>query len=263
MENSLNSSIYIADEDDITIDFKENKLSSAVIFVKDNIKAKIKLLDLSILKTLNISIGQNSKIDLRIVLNDGEINTIFRGLVEKDSSLNVSLVDFNIGNINFFSHIILNGDNSTSVWNLSSLSLNKDIKKYNISFNHIGENTKSLMNNYGVCTGNSTLYFDGISHIEKMAINSIANQKAKIIVFDEGCKAKADPILKIDNREVQANHAAAVGTLNDMHVFYLMSRGISEKETRNLITLGYLKPIFVNYTEEEVRSLEALLEERI
>lgn len=262
--SKLENSTFIFDvETDEILDFSEKKLSSAALLIKSNTNVSIRIDNINALNELNIKVEENATAAIRFSLNDNKVDAIIRALVFDEGSLTISMVDFSSSDIKFSSNIILLGYHASATWNLSSLSFNENVKKYNISFNHIGEKTNSLMNNYGVCADKSTLYFDGVSHIEKMAINSVANQKAKIIVYDEGCKAKADPILKIDNREVQANHAAAVGTLNDMHVFYLLSRGINLKDTRNLITLGYLKPIFTNFKEDEVKDLEALLEEKI
>ena len=52
------------------------------------------------------------------------------------------------------------------------------------------------------------------------------------MVFDNECVAIAKPILKIDENDIEANHAAVVGKINDEHLFYLTSRGISETEAK-------------------------------
>ena len=115
------------------------------------------------------------------------------------------------------------------------------------------------MNNYGVCKDNSTLIFDGVSHIDRHGKKSEAKQNAKIIIFDKNCKAVANPSLLIDYNDIVANHGAAVGTLNQDHIYYLLSRGLELKEARKLITLGYLKPILRNIDEEDAKNNEELL----
>jgi Fe-S cluster assembly protein SufD len=73
----------------------------------------------------------------------------------------------------------------------------------------------------------------------------------------------ANPILKIDNNDIVASHAAAVGTLNEDHVFYLLSRGIDIKNARKLITLGYLTNIFTEFNDEDKEILDRMLGERL
>ena len=84
------------------------------------------------------------------------------------------------------------------------------------------------------------------------------------MVFDEASNAIAKPILKIDENDIEASHAAVVGKINDEHLFYLTSRGISEADAKQLITLGYLKPILAGFNDEETRNyISSLIERRM
>ena len=71
----------------------------------------------------------------------------------------------------------------------------------------------------------------------------------------------SSPILKIDENEVQASHGAVVGQLNSDHMFYLMSRGLTKEEARMIITLGYLKPISVNFSQDIQDKIEQAIKE--
>ena len=100
---------------------------------------------------------------------------------------------------------------------------------------------------------------EGISHIEKGAIKSKASQKIKSILFDKTSEAIANPILKIDCDDIEASHACAIGSLNDDHLFYLLSRGIALEDAKKLITYGYLNPIVNYFLDEEKEELENLI----
>ena len=100
------------------------------------------------------------------------------------------------------------------------------------------------MQNYGVVLNQSTLIFTGDSTIYEDVKDAETHQTARIIVFDEGSKAQADPILNIyHNDVVAASHAATVGRVNAEHLYYLNSRGLTELEAKQIITKGYLMPI--------------------
>ena len=47
----------------------------------------------------------------------------------------------------------------------------------------------------------------------------------------------------IDDYDVQASHAAAVGKMDEEHLYYLQSRGLTKKQAMQLITYGYLMPV--------------------
>lgn len=170
--------------------------------------------------------------------------------LEESSNAFVAMADLVKGNVDFNATFNLLGDNANSEWHLASLGADNDKKVFNINFNHVAKNTTGAMSNYGVVEDESMMHFKGISHIKNGSIKSKTHQSAKIMVFDPKCHAKANPILKIDENDIEASHAAIVGKVNDEHMFYLCSRGISENDAKQLITLGYLKPI-TNYFEDE------------
>ncbi|HBF67879.1 MAG TPA: hypothetical protein DDW20_00960 [Firmicutes bacterium] len=107
------------------------------------------------------------------------------------------------------------------------------------------------------------MVFSGINHIKTGAKKSVTSQNAKIIVFDRNAVGIASPILKIDENDVKASHAAIVGQLNSDHMFYLMSRGLSKEDARQLITLGYLEPISKLFNAENKEKIKKAIEEAI
>jgi hypothetical protein len=162
-----------------------------------------------------------------------------------------ALADFSYGKKKFDFVCNLNKPYSKANWNLASLTTENDSKTYYVSFYHHAKHTYAKMENYGVCEDESSLNFFGTSSIERGAKTSATHQSAKIMVFDEKCKAKASPILCIDENDVEASHAAVVGQINEDHIFYLTSRGIEEDEAKKLITLGYLNPILKFFDDED------------
>ena len=117
------------------------------------------------------------------------------------------------------------------------------------------------MDNYGVTRDDGKLTFSGVCHILKGSSGSKAHQNAKVMVFDSLSNGVAKPILKIDENDIEASHAAIVGKINDEHIFYLTSRGLSEEEAKRIITLGYLKPILKGFDDEDVKeSIEKMIE---
>ncbi len=136
---------------------------------------------------------------------------------------------------------------------LSTLA-KKDVKKvFDVNFIHEAKNTTSIMNNYGVVQDEANLKFVGVGHIKNQSKKSIAHQNARIMIFDKKCQAAASPILKIDENDVEASHSASVGQVNEDHLFYLMSRGISEIDAKRLITLGYLNPALPFIFDEKIK----------
>lgn len=213
---------------------------------------------------IEIGVGQGANLTLNIInLNEAK-NSKIVAKVEENGELLAVMADFSSGNANLDIDINLAGNNARGVWRLSALSSAQDDKKYNVHFHHLAMNTFGLMDNYGVARNSSRLIFSGANEIVRGAKFSKTKQNAKIIVFDQGAIAKADPRLNIDENEVEASHAAVVGKLSDDHLFYLMSRGLNLNEAKKLITYGYLLPITNYFHDEEAKErIAKIIEERV
>lgn len=172
-------------------------------------------------------------------------------ILNEGAEIELIVPDFNAGNRSVNIKTKLLGSRSRADWHLSSFSLLNDKKKFIVSFAHYGQDSFADMHNYGVVLDQSTLIFTGDSTIYEHVKGAETHQTARIIVFDEGSVAHADPILNIYHNDViAASHAATVGRVNAEHLYYLNSRGLTELEAKQLITKGYLMPI-LNYIDDE------------
>lgn len=216
-------------------------------------KNSLVTLDLTLSTGFNsiiLNLEEDSNLTLRILVLDTNAKLNIIGNVSRGTNFLCILADFSSTDSEIKSIINLNDVNASSEFHIASLSKDLENKKYSISFNHKSKETKSLIDGYGVSKNSSKILFEGVSHIYENCIKANASQKIKVILFDKESQAIGNPILKIDCDDVIANHGCAIGALKEEYLYYLESRGISEEEARNLITLGYLVPIS-NYFGEE------------
>ena len=207
---------------------------------------------------LNFFVQEDASVNLRIINFTSSKTLNIRANVCKNGTFNIILADFAQQRTHLNSNVVLFDDFAEGSVRFSTLVKGHDQKLYNISFSHIGQHTNSTLEGFGVCQDEGYLNCKGVSHIEKDSIKSNASQLCKVILFDEHSRAIASPTLKIDCDDIKANHGCAIGALNENHMFYLMSRGLSRTEARKLVTTGYLIPI-TNYFEEDLANL--ILEE--
>jgi Fe-S cluster assembly protein SufD len=81
------------------------------------------------------------------------------------------------------------------------------------------------------------------------------------LVLSRDAHAEANPFLEILNSDVKAAHAAATGRVDDLHLFYLESRGIPRQMARRLVVFGFFEEVLAQVTIPAVRRrLEAALE---
>ena len=234
------------------------------IEIKENQNINLLLLNIQKDTKFDFNVLANSSLNLKTVLK-GEVKTLnINAKVQSNGDMRVYCADFSDGDVKTTVKIDLSEDNTTAMWHLASLSAKNDNKEFDVSLIHNAKNTFGLSDNYGVSKDDARLVFSGISHIKNGAKYSKTRQNAKIMVFDDLSKAIARPILKIDENEIEASHGASVGKINDESMFYLTSRGLTEEQAKELITMGYLKPILVGFEDEEIKEeISSLIEGRM
>src|SRR5699024_1497755 len=124
-----------------------------------------------------------------------------------------------------------------------SLAINNNKKEVVIYANHRAIKTMSNIKTYSIAKDQATQIVKCTSDIAKTMSKSEAHQELRLLVFDKTAKAISDPILLIDENDIQASHANAVGMLNPEQVFYLQTRGLSKNQARKLICMGYFKDV--------------------
>ena len=234
------------------------------IYLKDNVRANILIVNIKSSNAIHFVLNDYASLHLSM-LATGDVSD-FKLVADlgKYAEIDAYLADFIQNKNKSLININLNGEESACAWHLASLATEKDEKSFDVSVFHNVKNTYCRLDNYGVCLGESKLTFSGICKINEGSSGSKAHQNAKIMVFDEACKGIAKPILKIDENDIEASHAAVVGKINDDHLFYLTSRGLSETQAKELITLGYLNPILKGFDDEEMKEkISGLIEGRI
>jgi Fe-S cluster assembly protein SufD len=114
---------------------------------------------------------------------------------------------------------------------------------------HRVPNTTSSQKYNGVLADKSKGVFNGKVVIARDAQKSSAVQLNRNLLLSKQAEINTKPELRIDADDVQAKHGATVGQLNEDQLFYLLSRGITEKVARSMLTRGFVEEIGLNLPE--------------
>ncbi|MCD7809697.1 MAG: SufD family Fe-S cluster assembly protein [Erysipelotrichaceae bacterium] len=172
---------------------------------------------------------------------DGEINEEVHLL--DNAQCQYGYAELSDGNFKGNYRYYLDGEGAEAKVRMAILSKMQEDKHYEVLIQHNKPHTYGQMDNYGVVKDEGKLVIDGIGTITKGQSGSSSHQNNRIMVFDEKCKASANPFLFIDEYDVKASHAAGVGKMDEEHLYYLQSRGLTKKQAMQLITYGYLRPV--------------------
>lgn len=122
--------------------------------------------------------------------------------------------------------------------------------KLKIFVDHQAENTKSNVIIKGVLCDTSHIFFDGLIKIENGAKGTDAWLAAHLLLLSQKARGIAVPNLEILENDIKAGHAATVGKINDLELFYLMSRGLSEEKAKELIVQGFLDSMISQFPKK-------------
>ena len=214
----------------------------------------------------NINVIKNSNV-LRYIDNQSTVNikakVIENVKVMQDSDVKCAYVELSNSNIEMEVNYSLVKENANANIRLATLAKEKEKKHVTISIVHEAPYTTGIMNNYGV-KNEASLVIDGIGRIQKGNHQSNSHQTNKIIVFDKLCKAKANPYLYIDEYDVKASHGASVGKIDEEHLYYLQSRGLTKEAAMHLVTYGYFMPVLEFIDNDELKELfNEMLKEKV
>ncbi|OGC47748.1 hypothetical protein A2713_01140 [candidate division WWE3 bacterium RIFCSPHIGHO2_01_FULL_35_17] len=135
--------------------------------------------------------------------------------------------------------------------NIYGIIIGKDAHSYNIktTSSHMVPNTKSRVHIKGVFMDSSNMNFFGMINIGKIAQLSDAYLKNDNLMIGDNCKVNSSPQLEIKADDVKASHGVTISTIDNEHMYYLMSRGISDKKSRDLLVTGFINDIFQKFPD--------------
>ena len=159
---------------------------------------------------------------------------------------------------NFFKSEIncnLKGEHSSAFVNgIFSLDKNKHHEIRTI-VNHLTENTKSYQLIKSVLEDSSKAAYQGKIFVNSDAQKTDGYQLSKAILLDKDAEFNAKPELEIYADDVKCSHGSASGSLNEDSIFYLMSRGLSYNQARELLINGFLLDVVEKITDPEIKNL--------
>lgn len=176
-----------------------------------------------------------------------------RAHVERDGRIEWALGQMNDGDTIADNTTYLKGDGSFADAKLVTIGTGQQKQNFTTLIKHYGKHSEGYILKHGVMTGRALGIFNGISQIEKAATKSHGEQTERILMLGDRARGDANPILLIDEDDVTAGHAASVGRIDPLQMFYLMSRGISRVEAERLVIHGFLEPVVAKLPVESVR----------
>lgn len=119
-----------------------------------------------------------------------------------------------------------------------------------IDVRHHEPHGQSMQKFYSVADANGLAAFHGRAIVNQSAPKTNARQLARAMMLSDACQVYARPELEIDIDDVQCQHGASIGELDQKALFYLRSRGIGEAEAKAMLISAFIEEIVVDLAED-------------
>jgi Fe-S cluster assembly protein SufD len=187
-----------------------------------------------------------------------------RGITAKDARIEWALGLMNDGNTISENTTNLLGDGSFADTKTVTVGRGDQTQNFTTKVVHYGKHTEGYILKHGVMKDSATAIFNGIGKIEHGASKSNAEQESRVLMLSEKARGDANPMLLIDEDDVMAGHAASVGRVDPVQLYYLMSRGIRKEEAERLVIHGFLAPVVNQLPIEGVKKqLTEVIERKV
>lgn len=119
--------------------------------------------------------------------------------------------------------------------------------------NHMAPHTTSDLLYKGALIENSRSVWQGMIYVAPGAQKTDGYQANRNLLLDRTACADLIPGLEIMADDVRCTHGATIGKIDPDHIFYLLSRGVPQKDAQRLIVEGFFDPVMQRIPFEGVR----------
>ena len=107
---------------------------------------------------------------------------------------------------------------------------------------HEAPNTTSTIISKSIVKRGGVANYRGTVRLKQGATNARSHVECDTLILDNISKSDTIPNNEVNNNTSYIEHEATVSKINEDQLFYLMSRGISEKEATQMIIMGFIEP---------------------
>lgn len=179
-----------------------------------------------------------------------------------DSLLNMYCALFDHHHLFGDFHTNLDGDGSDANFKMVGIGTHDQLQEINTRIDNHGLHTDGEILQNGVVKDSAVLNFHAVGKIYKGAHQSKSNQESRLLTLTSESHGEADPVLLIEDNDVDAGHAASIGQVNPDQLYYLESRGLTLMEAEILLTKGFLLPVIEKFPDQKLReqTIQELME---
>ncbi|HBG32706.1 MAG TPA: hypothetical protein DEG42_01825 [Acholeplasmataceae bacterium] len=246
-------------QEPIKITIQDDNNESLEIVVSENTGIKI-ILELSSKEVtpnnykLNLIAKQNSQVKYLLVSELASKKALVEHYFTAERDAKLELIGGFVSDvIDAKMHVDLIGEGAEVKMRVVAVSSDDNKQTIDVLIIHKAPNTFGDMTNIGIANKRGRILLNGVEKIEKGMKHANAFQTLKGIIMSDQAIVEVNPILLIDEFDVKAGHGATIGKIAEDALYYLRSRGLTQREAEKLIINGFLKPVIDEIDDEPLK----------
>lgn len=166
-----------------------------------------------------------------------------RGIVEKNGKIEWISGSFGSKVSMLYPSSILKGEGASSEFTGISFAGPGQNLDTGAQVVHLAPHTNSVINTKSISKGGGIAVYRGLVEFSEDAVNSKNSTSCESLMLDEESRSDTIPTIRVHNKEVDIGHEAKIGKISDGVIFYLMTRGLSEEDAKQMVVRGFAEPI--------------------
>lgn len=118
---------------------------------------------------------------------------------------------------------------------------------------HIGRETESELHSAGVLSGRSRKILRGTIDFRRGALRAVGHESEDVLLFSPQARSRTAPLILCGEEQVEGQHAATAGRLDERMLYYLTSRGLSPAQARRMMVEARFAPALGRIPDDSLR----------
>ena len=157
---------------------------------------------------------------------------------------------------------LLKGKESSYLLNTIYFGDHTQIFDFNDTSEHFGKNTQCDMYTAGVLAGESSKILRGTIDFKRGSAYSAGHETEEVLMLGKKVRNRTVPLILCGEEQVEGQHAATIGRLDESQIYYLCSRGLTPSQARLLLVEGRFAPVLAQIPDQKLREELSLQIER-
>lgn len=252
---------------------KENQVAAQNIIAEKDSEATLILLyknqeeaasEITQIIRTRIYVEENASLHIvKVQLLNKNVNQIDdTAFVGKDNSkLDFTQIELGANHISSGLHTTLSGYQSKFTSNVAYMCQDNQYLDMNHVVYHFGQKSECNMKVNGSLKDNSTKVYRGIIDLKKGCCGSKGHEMEETLLLNPKVINKSLPVILCDEEDVEGVHGSTIGRLSGDILFYMQTRGISQKEAEKIMSVAKIQAVAELITDETITDeIDAYLE---